>query len=664
MAERGAITWEAPVTVLRGVGPERAEVLLRLGIQTVGDLVLHRPLRHEDRRSPCRIRDLVPQSSALVQGSVVAAGVKRWRHGAKSVFELVLEDGTGRLHCRWWNMPYLESQYSVGDVLLVFGKVGSGKPVSMDHPETETLEEGEGASLHVGRIVPVYPLTEGIQQRGLRGLVWQALQGLGDKLPDPRSALDVGDLPTHAEALRFLHFPEAPTQPELARQRLALDELLELQLEFQSRRRRLETVARGLPCGGDNRLIRPFLAGLPFTLTEGQVKVLREILSELSGAHPMRRLLQGDVGVGKTVVAACSALMALESGFSVALMVPTEVLAEQHWQRFLGWFAPLGVRMALLTSSRKVVPVPEVPGVATVEPCLTIGTHALLEDGYAPSRLGLVLIDEQHKFGVVQRETLVRKGEYPHLLVMTATPIPRTLGLTLYGDLEVSVLEGGPGGRGSLRTFVRDSKSLPKIYDFVKMELQKGRQAYLVYPRVEDGDLSGGGKAVMQEVEALKQAFAPHTVGLLHGRLSAEQKETAMRDFTAGRIAVLAATTVIEVGLDVPNATVMLVQNADSFGLAQLHQLRGRIGRGGHDSYCILVAESRTREARERLAVLEKTHDGFAIAEEDLRLRGPGEFLGQQQSGVPNFRFADLRRDWELVCRAKQLAPGCLVKAG
>ncbi len=664
MAERGEITWEAPVTVLRGVGPERAEVLLRLGIQTVGDLVLHRPVRHEDRRSPCHIRDVVPQSPALVQGSVVAAGVKRWRHGAKSVFELVLEDGTGRLHCRWWNMPYLESQYSVGDILLVFGKVGSGKPVSMDHPETETLEEGEGASVHVGRIVPVYPLTEGIQQRGLRGLVWQALQGLGDKLPDPRSALDVGDLPTHAEALRFLHFPETPTQPELARQRLALDELLDLQLEFQSRRRRLETVARGLPCGGDNRLMRPFLVRLPFALTEGQVKVLREIRSELSGAHPMRRLLQGDVGAGKTVVAACSALMALESGFSVALMVPTEVLAEQHWQRFLEWFAPLGIRVALLTSSRKVISGMDDPGAATVAPCLSIGTHALLEDGYAPSRLGLVLIDEQHKFGVVQRETLVRKGEYPHLLVMTATPIPRTLGLTLYGDLEVSVLEGFPGGRGHLRTFVREAKSLPKIYDFVKAELQKGRQAYLVYPRVEDGDLSGGGKAVMQEVEALRQAFAPHTVGLLHGRLSAEQKETALRDFAAGRIAVLAATTVIEVGLDVPNATVMLVQNADSFGLAQLHQLRGRIGRGCHDSFCILVAESRTQEVRERLAILEKTHDGFAIAEEDLRLRGPGEFLGQQQSGVPSFRFADLRQDWELVCRAKQLAPDCLVKGG
>jgi ATP-dependent DNA helicase RecG len=442
---------------------------------------------------------------------------------------------------------------------------------------------------------------------------------------------------------------------EIARQRLALDEFLEMQLEIQRRRKNLQANARGLPCAGDNRLIKPFLRQLGFTLTGAQTRVLREFRKDLGGAQPMRRLLQGDVGAGKTVVAACAALMTLESGFHVALMAPTEILADQHFQTFSRWLVPLGIDVQLRTGSRKS------PRVAPRALLLFIGTHALLESGFSPENLGLVIIDEQHKFGVAQREKLVRKGRYPHLLVMTATPIPRTLGLTLYGDLDISVIDELPAGRGRIKTFVRSAGQLPKVRDFIRGKLAEGRQVYIVYPRVEETD-NNELKAVTKEWERLRKEFTPFQVGLLHGRLKPEEKERVMAGFRAGQVQVLVATSVIEVGVDVPNATVMLIENAERFGLAQLHQLRGRIGRGAHGSYCILVADIKSGEARQRLKVLEETGDGFRIAEEDLKQRGPGELLGREQSGLPPFRFGDLARDRELVERARGLAAEALKK--
>jgi ATP-dependent DNA helicase RecG len=348
--------------------------------------------------------------------------------------------------------------------------------------------------------------------------------------------------------------------------------------------------------------------------------------------------------------------MAIESGFHVALMVPTEVLADQHSQTFGQWFQGLGLTVEVRTGSRHATCEQSACGGKFPTPALVIGTHALIENGFAPDRLGLVIIDEQHKFGVAQREELVRKGHYPHLLVMTATPIPRTLGLTLYGDLDVSIIDALPAGRGRLRTFVRPSAQLPKVYEFIRQKLALGRQAYVVYPRVEEADSRAGTKAVEQEFAHLQAAFAPYRVGLVHGRLAPAEKQNVMAAFRSGETRVLLATSVIEVGLDVPNATIMLVENAESFGLAQLHQLRGRIGRGAHESYCILVAAAKTAEARQRLAVLAQTTDGFRIAEEDLRLRGPGELLGQQQSGCPRFRFGNLVEDGELIKQARQLA--------
>jgi ATP-dependent DNA helicase RecG len=577
----------------------------------------------------------------------------------------------------------MEKYFAVGDEVIVFGKPVSLRPRTIDHPDTEVVERGEEDFIHFSRLTPVYPLTEGLPQRWLRSLLWRTLRSVEKDLRDAKDASAVDrlvatvGLPARAKAIHMLHFPEAETDTELARRRLALDEFVAMQRQILGRRKHFEANAQALPCGGDNRLIKPFLARLGFKLTGAQTRVLRELRQDLSGALPMRRLLQGDVGSGKTVVAAACALMTLESGYNVALMAPTEILAEQHYRTFVQWLAPLGVRVALQTGSRQTADQDsaearaqpalgapprrtpsdgaEGPLLATRPWTLFIGTHALLTSGFELPNLGLVVIDEQHKFGVAQREQLVRKGRYPHLLVMTATPIPRTLGLTVYGELDVSVLDELPPGRGRIKTFVRASDSLPKVWAFVRSQIDTGRQAYLVYPRVEDTGQPGV-KAVTREFENAQQALAPHRVGLLHGRLPTREKDETMTAFRAGALKALLATSLIEVGVDVPNATIMLIENAEQFGLAQLHQLRGRIGRGVHESYCILVAAAKSREARQRLKVLEQTTDGFRIAEEDLKLRGPGELLGQQQSGLPRFRFGDLATDLPLILQARQVA--------
>jgi ATP-dependent DNA helicase RecG len=430
--------------------------------------------------------------------------------------------------------------------------------------------------------------------------------------------------------------------------------LFALQLELRKRRLTLDEKAEALHSGGTNKLMRPFLAGLGFQLTKAQTRVLREIRGDMKGNIPMRRLLQGDVGSGKTAVAACSALMALECGFNVALMAPTEVLAEQHFRNFTRWLEPLDIRVELQTGARKTAA--RHPPPSNLNPQLFIGTHALITPAFDMDRLGLVIIDEQHKFGVAQREQLLRKGRYPHLLVMTATPIPRTLGLTLYGDLDSSVIDELPTNRGRVRTFVRSSEQLSKVHDFMRGQLKEGRQAYVVYSRVEAADSDAGIKAVTEEFARLQQEFAPHQIGLLHGRLNARDKESVMEGFRTNRIQVLLATSVIEVGVDVPNATIMVIENAEQFGLAQLHQLRGRVGRGAHESYCILVANLKTDNAAQRLRVIEQSTDGFAIAEADLKLRGPGELLGGTQSGLPPFRFADLVEDRALMELARDSA--------
>ena len=641
----------ASVASVWGVGDERARLLARLEIFTIEDLLLHKPRRYEDRRRFLAIRDLKLKEAATVRGKIVAAGIKRFKRGTRAMFECVFDDGTARLHCRWWQaQPWMPDWYAVGREFLIFGKTDSLKPRIITHPETELVEPGDDEFIHVNRIAPVHPLTEGLTARVMRSLIWRALEKYEGEIKEPVIALDLKQYPTRASSVRMIHFPEALTDVEIARQRLALDEFVALQFQIQSRRKKFEAQSQALPCGGDNRLMKPFLAQLGFKLTEAQTKVLREIRADMGGAHPMRRLLQGDVGSGKTAVAACSAVMALEGGFNVALMAPTEILAEQHFRNFSKWFEPLGVAVELQTGSRK-----SGENGKNTRPAIHIGTHALLTGGFDLPRLGLVIIDEQHKFGVAQRETLVRKGNYPHLLVMTATPIPRTLGLTLYGDLDVSVIDEPPGGRGMIKTFVRTTDKLPKVFEFIREKIAGGRQAYIVYPRVEVTDTDKDIKAVTKEFASVQQALAPFKAGLLHGRVKPADKEAAMAGFRANKIQALVATSLIEVGVDVPNATVMLVENAEHFGLAQLHQLRGRIGRGAHESFCILISDAKHDEARARLKILEETNDGFKIAEADLKLRGPGELLGQEQSGSMRLRFGNLVEDLSLIRQAREL---------
>lgn len=662
---------DEPVSTLSGVGPERASLLAKLEISSFRDLLLCRPRRYEDRRQFIPVRDLELGKSAAVRGKVLSAGTKFFRQRRQRVFELILDDGTARLHCRWWNLPFIEKLFAVGDEVLVFGKCQNLKPRTIDHPEAEKLDPGEDPLIHIGRIVPVYPLTEGLNQRFLRTLVSRAVESHAHHFPEPQppivplrdtstpdsthapvtelhlaSAASTIRWPSRSQAIRDLHFPKVPDDADLARRRLALDEFIDLQWSIQRRRKALEANAKPLPCAGDNHLIRPFLAQLPFRLTPSQTHVLREIRSDLGASVPMRRLLQGDVGAGKTLVAACAALMAIESGHSVLLMAPTEILAEQLWANFNRWFEPLGLGVALRTGTQRKS--------SSLPTTLVVGTHALIERSAEFDNIGLVIIDEQHKFGVGQREALVRKGSYPHLLVMTATPIPRTLGLTLYGDLDVSVLSQLPAGRGRVQTHIRSTEALPRVWKFVAKEIAAGRQAYVVYPRVMESNHDDV-KAVTREHERVSGFLAPHSVGLLHGQLPADSKERVMQDFRSGAIQVLLATSVIEVGVDVPNATLMVIENAEQFGLAQLHQLRGRIGRGSNDGHCILVSDAVTDEATQRLQILAKTNDGFEIAEADLRLRGPGELTGKQQSGLPPFRFGDLVEDRPLVELARDL---------
>jgi ATP-dependent DNA helicase RecG len=672
------LTLQSAIHELAGVGPERASQLARLEIRTIEDLLLHRPHRYEDRRHFISIAELKLKEPATVRGKIVAQGINYFKRRSKSVFEFVLDDGSARLHCRWWNLPFMEKYFQIGDEVMVFGKPLSVRPRTIDHPDTEVLEPGEDPSIHLDRIVPIYPLTDGLPQRWLRSLVWRALNQFEQEFVEPWPELlklAREKFPMRANAVHMLHFPEDLPDTKLARERLAFDELFALQLEIQRRRRALEKNAVALPCGGTNALMRPFLAGLGFKLTAAQTRVLKEIRTDMGGGAgqgapaqnkehadravraPMRRLLQGDVGSGKTAVAACSALMALESGFNVALMAPTEILAEQHFQNFQRWFRPLGVRVELQTGARKTGEDQAARASGNPHPAtLFIGTHALITPAFDMSNLGLVIIDEQHKFGVAQREQLVRKGRYPHLLVMTATPIPRTLGLTLYGDLDVSVIDELPADRARIRTFLRSNEQLAKVHEFIRGKIREGQQAYIVYARVDVADTEAGIKAVADEFKLLQKTFAPHRVGLLHGRLNTAEKEAVMDSFRANRVQVLLATSVIEVGVDVPNATMMVIENAEQFGMAQLHQLRGRVGRGSRESFCILVANLKTDNAVQRLRTLERTSDGFEIAEADLKLRGPGELLGAAQSGLPPFRFANLIEDRALVERAREFA--------
>ncbi len=651
---------QTPLADIPGVGPQRAKLLGKLDLITIEDaLVRHLPLRHEDRSQVIPLGRITVGEARTCAGTI--AGISPPPRGRGRVpLVVTIRDASGFLNCAWFNQPYLARVLKRGQRLIVHGKVqpyGRG-PLQMLVKDFELVEEGEDEPLHAGRLVPVYPLTEGLTQRPLRRLMKRLVDGWADRLEDPlpgrvRAARGLVSLP---QAIAAAHFPESEAEQAAARRRLVFDDFFLLEIGLAIRRQR-EGRRRGLAMNPSGSLGRRLRASLPYSLTAAQERVWSEIRTDMAEPHPMSRLLQGDVGSGKTVVAALAALTAIEAGYQAAIMAPTEILAEQHLMTLGRLLEPLGARTVLLTSAVKgKARLEAAAAVESGEAGCVIGTHALVQGAVAFKRLGLAVIDEQHRFGVAHRAALRGKGESPDVLVMTATPIPRTLALTLYGDLDVSVLDELPPGRRPIATFSRGGSKRRQIYDFLRAQIVEGRQVYVVYPLVEESEASDLRAATEMADRLQRESFPDRRVGLLHGRLGFADKERVMREFKDGIIDILVSTTVIEVGIDVPNASVMLIEHAERFGLSQLHQLRGRVGRGPWKSYCILIAGSTSEDARRRLEAMTSTNDGFRIAEADLELRGPGDFFGTRQSGLPEFRVADLLRDGAMLEEARREA--------
>jgi ATP-dependent DNA helicase RecG len=662
------ITLTDTVKYLRGVGPQRAAVLEERGITTVGDLLSYLPFRYEDRIRFTPIAEIVPGQVQTILAEVTAGGgsTVRFKRGRGAMFHLVVMDKSGMLYVRFFHGAYLQGKLKEGQRVVLHGKVEVDpyRPgrLEMVNPQMEIVSSGDQTpadSTEMGRIVPVYEAMGGISSRMLRRIIYGVLLNFDGTMPDPLPAeiRESFRFPTRREALLYAHFPPKDENLELlnsfrspAQVRLIFEEFFYYQLALALRRKR-EHHREGIAMRVREDRVRQALKRiLPFKPTASQKRVLAEIAGDLEKAYPMHRLLEGDVGSGKTIVALEAATIAIENGCQVALMAPTEILAAQHYLSAKRVFEPAGYRVELITGGRTKLE-RELAGlrVQAGQAQLVVGTHALIEEGVKFEKLGLVIVDEQHRFGVLQRKRLIEKGASPHVLVMTATPIPRTLALTLYGDLDISVIDELPPGRTPIETRWSADTQLPGVWEFLRREIARGRQAYVIYPVIEESKQEL--KAATAEYERLaKSVFPKSRVGLLHGRLKNEEKEAVMDQFRRGELNVLVATTVIEVGVDVPNATVMVIEHADRFGLAQLHQLRGRIGRGTEKSYCILIApKTVTGEARERIETMVATANGFEIAERDLKQRGPGEFFGTRQHGDAAFSFAQPLRDREIL---------------
>lgn len=636
--------------------------LAAAGFQTAAQVLDHLPKRYEDRRRFDSFPNQASPNAVCLRGTVIDSA-KRHFGPSRGFYEAIVMDGTGgvfgsgKITCRWFNMPFIHKLVATGQEVVVYGKVkDSNGRLIVDHPEFEVLREDdeEGGSIHLERIVPIYRNVAGLAQRRLREIMHLLLLQSEPGTLAGTVALDQ-DKP-RAASLKEAHFPESMEQAKAARRGFALEEFFGIQLNVAWRRSRHQE-RTGRVLGKRTALLTEFYKSLPFDLTNAQKRSIREIIADMRKPRPMNRLLQGDVGSGKTFVAMAAMLLAIDSGCQAALMAPTQILAEQHYLTFRRWLEPLGVRVALRTGNRDESNHIELDG----DPQMIIGTHALLYDDAMFRDLGLVVIDEQHKFGVAQRASLIRRGVVPDVLVMTATPIPRTLTMTIYGDLDVSLLDEKPPGRGKIVTAVRVSAKQSDVTKFVKEQLAGGRQAYLVYPLVEESEVLKAESAT-EAFEKWRKRLSSHEVGLIHGKLRPEEKEQVMRRFREGEIGALVSTTVIEVGVDVPNASVMILHHAERFGLAQLHQLRGRIGRGGHKGYCVLLTDGKNPEALEKLKVLEQSADGFVIAEADLRLRGPGDVLGTTQSGLSDLRFVDFLADTALLREAREIADRVLAE--
>ncbi len=670
------VTLETPVQEIKGVGPRRAEMLAGANIHTVEDFLKYKPIRYEDRTNLRPIGEIEADRVVVIEGQVSITGryttpMKRMR-----IFEMVVKDDSGSVKAKFFNQPYLSQVFQRGRTVILYGipRVDEySQGISMINPEYEILAGGSDEKVHCGRIAPIYRKIGRLTTRTLRQFIFHLLADLPDQLdePLPTSVVRQYKFPDRKSALEEIHFPSAATgvskeaylkelglNQTLAQQRFIFEEfyLFQLGLQLIKKKREIRSKKRCIRMGkGVQARVRSIL---PFQPTSAQARVLKEIGDDLCSSRVMNRLLQGDVGSGKTIVALQAMVIAVENGFQTALMAPTEILAEQHYHTVCQLLSGTGYRISFLTSSVKGKRRESVLGhIQSGKTDLIIGTHALIQKGVQFKKLGLVVIDEQHRFGVLQRSKLISKGDLPETLVMTATPIPRSLALTLYGDLDVSVLDEMPPGRQPVQTIVMGERNREEVYALVHQELNEGRQAFVVYPLIEESEKVDLRAAAAMAKHLQKEVFPDAAVMLMHGRLKVEEKGQLMRRFRAGEIQVLVSTTVIEVGIDIPGATLMVIEHAERFGLSQLHQLRGRIGRGQHPGLCILMTEDLlSQQAEERINILCQTQDGFKIAEKDLEIRGPGEFLGTRQSGIPEFLFANIVRDRKLLELARQEA--------
>jgi ATP-dependent DNA helicase RecG len=664
-----------PIRYAKGVGPKRAVFLEKLGVRSVEDALWYLPWRYEDRSVVSTVAAVAPGAVATICGTILRAELKQIPRRRLTILEVVLDDATGRLKGVFFNQSYLEKVLKPGVRVMMSGTVTAGRggwtDLRMESPQYEVLGESDEPTLHVGRIVPIYHETRGLSSRQLRSLTHQLLQQYGAGLVEilPESLRARYGFPAIGPALEQVHFPDASVDRQAlergttpAHRRLAYEELFVFELALASRHQTVHEEVKGLRFDPQTPLLARVRRLLPFRLTGAQLRVIADIRHDMESSRPMNRLIQGDVGCGKTIVALHAIVLACGSGYQTALMAPTEILAEQHARTLKPYLQALRLNAVLLTSGAKgKARAAALKAIEAGEVQIVIGTHALIQKGVRFAKLGLAVVDEQHKFGVLQRKTLVDKGYRPDVLVMTATPIPRTLAMTVYGDLDVSVIDALPPGRAPITTLLYTEAQRRRAYQVLETEVRAGRQAYIVYPLVEESEKVDL-QAAIQGAERLQaKDFRWARVGLLHGRMKSDDKERVMAAFQAGEIQILVATTVVEVGVDVANATVMLVEHAERFGLAQLHQLRGRVGRGTQRSYCLLLTSGlRDRGvrgnalARRRLEALVRSSDGFVIAEEDLRIRGPGEFFGVRQWGVPEFHAANLVRDAALVEEARR----------
>ncbi len=657
MQEKRSI-FETSVRYIKGVGPKRLKVLNRLGIVTILDLLYYFPRRYEDRSRLTPISQVRQGTIETVKGRVLTLGTWRTKSGMV-IFQLAVDDGSGIIYATWFNQPYLKKRFKVGDELILSGKVDRFRQLQISSPDYEILSHEKEDTIHTGRIVPIYPLTQDLNQRAIRTIIRSCLDRYSNRMIDwlPLELRVRCNLIDIQAAIRNIHFPESFEHRDRARQRLIFGEFFLLQLGLAIRKRRIKDSPIGIAHRVSGDVIEILGRILPFELTAAQRKVMAEVAHDMRSSKPMARLIQGDVGSGKTVVALYALLLTIRNGYQGVLMVPTEVLAEQHYMTISDFLLGLDVNVTILISGlAQGARGNALEEIRSGRADIIIGTHALIQKKVEYKRLGLVIIDEQHKFGVRQRVRLKTKaGLRPDYLVMSATPIPRTLALTLYGDLDISVIDELPPGRRPVATYWVGSSQRAMVYQFIREEIRRGRQAYIVYPLVEESKKFELEAATENRDRLQKEEFPDLKVDLIHGRMKADEKEDVLRRFKDKETHILVSTTIIEVGIDITDASVILIENAERFGLAQLHQLRGRVGRGAFQSYCILTSDARSPSSLARLRALIETQNGFRIAESDLQIRGPGEFFGtRQHGGLPELKLANILQDMELLEVARE----------